>query len=265
MGVKKQTDTYRVKQRVNKRDILDMLAKSNSVEQHIYYSDKQEPEKISHFAPQSMANLAEQENMSDIWRGGATGVKSAVDTEGGSEAAMPRVTIASARSSQASQPNILRTVYLPNEQVGNLKTSNEQLNREIQAQRADHERVLMQLRDQKAQFEEQQRERYLHYTGRVEQLMKEIHEKEVFNQQVVKDHVDVLAAHEQEERKQQEELEQIRQENHSMREQVRQTSLATHKTKTKAKQDYVNETLAFQEKFREQARLAQENISIIRD
>lgn len=131
MGVKKQTDTYRVKQRVNKREILDMLAKSNSVEQHIYYSDKQEPEKISHFAPQSMANLAEQENMSDIWRGGATGVKSAVDTEGGSEAAMPRVTIASARSSQASQPNILRTVYLPNEQVGNLKTSNEQLNREI--------------------------------------------------------------------------------------------------------------------------------------
>lgn len=32
MEVKKQTDTYRVKQRVNKREILDMLAKSNSVE-----------------------------------------------------------------------------------------------------------------------------------------------------------------------------------------------------------------------------------------
>ena len=34
-----------------------------------------------------------------------------------------------------------------------------------------------------------------------------------------------------------------------MREQVRTASLATHKAKTKAKQDYVNETLAFQEKF----------------
>ena len=32
MDVKKQTDSYRVKQRVNKREILDMLAKSNSVE-----------------------------------------------------------------------------------------------------------------------------------------------------------------------------------------------------------------------------------------
>lgn len=50
-----------------------------------------------------------------------------------------------------------------------------------------------------------------------------------------------------------------------MREQVRTASLATQKAKTKAKQDYVNETLAFQDKFREQARLAQENISIIRD
>ena len=51
MDMKKQCDVYRVKQRVNKREILDMLAKSNSVEQHIYFNDRQEPEKISHFAP----------------------------------------------------------------------------------------------------------------------------------------------------------------------------------------------------------------------
>ena len=36
-----------------------------------------------------------------------------------------------------------------------------------------------------------------------------------------------------------------------MREQIRQATLTTQKAKTKAKQDYVNETLAFQEKFRE--------------
>ncbi len=123
----------------------------------------------------------------------------------------------------------------------------------------------MQLRDQKAQFEETQRERYIQYKQRVEGLMDQIHETEVFNQQVIKDHVDALAAHELEERRQQEELEQIRQENLAMREQIRSASLCTLQTKTKARQDYVNETLAFQEKFREQARVAQENISIIRD
>ena len=95
--------------------------------------------------------------------------------------------------------------------------------------------------------------------------MKQIHETEEFNQQIVKDHVDTLAAHELEERRQQEELEQIRMENMAMREQIRQASLSTLQTKTKARQDYVNETLAFQEKFRDQSRLAQENISIIRD
>ena len=60
--------------------------------------------------------------MSDIWRGSN---KSAQGTDD-----MPKITVASARSSQTanSQPNILRTVYLPNEQVGQLKTSNEQLN-----------------------------------------------------------------------------------------------------------------------------------------
>ena len=123
----------------------------------------------------------------------------------------------------------------------------------------------MQLRDQKAQFEEEQRERYLHYKTKVETLMLQIHEAEDFNQQVVKDHVDCLSSHELEERKQQEELEQIRQENIAMREQIRSATLSKEKTKTKAKQDYCNETLSFQEKFREQARLAQENISIIRD
>lgn len=123
----------------------------------------------------------------------------------------------------------------------------------------------MQLRDQKALFEEQQREKYLQYKLRVDSLLKQIHETENFNQQIVKDHVDALSAHELEERKQQEELEQIRQENMLMREQIRNATLESEKTKTKAKTDYINETMAFQEKFREQTRLAQENISIIRD
>lgn len=39
MDSKKDIDTYRVKQRSNKREIMDLLAKSNSVEQHIYYNE----------------------------------------------------------------------------------------------------------------------------------------------------------------------------------------------------------------------------------
>ena len=78
--------------------------------------------------------------------------------------------------------------------------------------------MLLQLRDQKAAFEEGQRAKYLEYKARVESLLAQIHETEVFNQQVVKDHVDLLAAHELEERKVQEELEAVREENFAMRE-----------------------------------------------
>ena len=56
-----------------------------------------------------MALLAEKEGMSDIWRGNSN----QVDMEGAN--GVPKINVASARSSQASQPNILRTVYLPNE------------------------------------------------------------------------------------------------------------------------------------------------------
>ena len=57
--------------------------------------------------------------------------------------------------------------------------------------------------------------------------MSQIQETEVFNQQVVKDHVDSLSSHELEERKMQEELEQIRLENMAMREQIRTATLTT--------------------------------------
>ena len=50
-----------------------------------------------------------------------------------------------------------------------------------------------------------------------------------------------------------------------MRESIRTASLQTKKTKAKAKNDYIQDTQQFQEKFRDQTRIQQENISIIRD
>jgi len=48
-----------------------------------------------------------------------------------------------------------------------------------------------------------------------------------------------LSTHELQERRKQEELESIRQENAAMREQIRQATLQTKKTKAKAKNDYI--------------------------
>ena len=62
---------------------------------------------------------------------------------------------------------------------------------------------------------------------------------------MVKDHVDALSTHELEERRQQEELEQVRQENAAMREQIRQATFNTKKSKTKAKNEYIADTMEY--------------------
>ena len=74
------------------------MHKSNSVEQHIYYNDGQQPEKISHFAPMSMNTLAEQEGMSEFLK--PSMAQHSVDCAG--QEALPRVTVASSRQSEQS-------------------------------------------------------------------------------------------------------------------------------------------------------------------
>ena len=84
-----------------------------------------------------------------------------------------------------------------------------------------------------------QREKYLYNKQRLEAITKEIMDIENFNQQLVRDHVDVLSTHELEERRQQEELEQIRQENYQMREMVRQATEKSKAVRDKAKNAYI--------------------------
>ena len=88
LSAKQDSDNLRVKQRADKKDILDMLARTNSVEQHVYYSENQAPEKINHFAPQTMEQAAEAQSLENLWR-----AKQAEPANG-----VPRVSVASARS-----------------------------------------------------------------------------------------------------------------------------------------------------------------------
>jgi len=68
-------------------------------------------------------------------------------------------------------PNVLRTIYLPNDQSSAMRSEVEQLHREILEQRAHYERVLNTMRDERSGFEEKQRERYLTATEDIERVM----------------------------------------------------------------------------------------------
>ena len=72
-------------------------------------------------------------------------------------------------------------MYLPNEKVGEIRSQSDRLETTIQSQRAQFERVIMQLRDEKGAFEEDKRTQYLMNKREIDDLTQQIHEIEVFN------------------------------------------------------------------------------------
>lgn len=80
-----------------------------------------------------------------------------------------------------------------------------------------YEHVLQAMRDDKSKYEEEQRVKYLDYVEDIEKVMSKLQDQEVFNYQVIRDHVDVMSQYEIEERKMQEEIEAIRVENAQIR------------------------------------------------
>jgi len=49
------------------------------------------------------------------------------------------------------------------------------------------------LRDDKSAYEEQQRVRYLQVTEEIERVLTQLQEQEIFNYQIVRDHVELMA------------------------------------------------------------------------
>lgn len=49
------------------------------------------------------------------------------------------------------------------------------------------------MRDDKSSYEEQQRVRYIDSVEAIEKLMQQLHDQEIFNYQVIRDHVDVMS------------------------------------------------------------------------
>lgn len=56
-----------------------------------------------------------------------------------------------------------------------------------------YEKLLQGMRDDKSSYEEQQRVRYIDSVEAIEKLMQQLHDQEIFNYQVIRDHVDVMS------------------------------------------------------------------------
>ena len=82
-------------------------------------------------------------------------------------------------------------------------------------------------------------------------MLSQLHQKEQYNQEVVKDHVELKHVFELEERVKSEENEQINQENQMVRNAIRSTARDTKSTVMTAKNDYEANSEEFSVRFRE--------------
>ena len=139
------------------------------------------------------------------------------------------------------------------------------LHQQIQDQRHHYESILLNLRDSKSSYEEQQRLRFLSLTDDIERVMSQLQDQEIFNYQVVRDHVELMTSFEAEERKLQEETECIRVDNTLLREQIREIARAAETKKKEVKQEYEKSAQEYTVKYREQTRTQKENIAVIKD
>ena len=61
-------------------------------------------------------------------------------------------------------------------------------------------------------------------TEEIERVLQQLQEQEIFNYQIVRDHVELMSQYEADERRLQEETEGVRQENGGLRDQIREIS-----------------------------------------
>lgn len=79
---------------------------------------------------------------------------------------------------EKKQPNVLRTIYMPNYEVDGARDEIEGLKKEIKEERSFYENIMKNMQDDKASFEEQQRLEYMILRQQYEDLQNSLHMKE---------------------------------------------------------------------------------------
>ena len=154
---------------------------------------------------------------------------------------------------------------MPNYEVDTAKEEIEILKKEIAEERQYYEDVMKNIQDGKAKYEEEQRSHYMALKLRYQEVLENLHQKEAYNNDIVKDHLELKHLFELEERAQQEENEQLNQENQILRNSIRALCNETKKTVDNARNEYELNSEEFSKNFREQNMQHAKNMQVIKD
>jgi hypothetical protein len=104
--IKTQTDQLKIKGKENRQLIIELLEKNNAVEQHVYYQKDLPPEKIQSFSKQSLMKPSTR-----VTVGAGSTIRKTIEDHKQN----PSINY------DMQTPNILRTIYLPNDQSQQLR------------------------------------------------------------------------------------------------------------------------------------------------
>mmetsp|Transcript_31982 Transcript_31982/g.28343 ORF Transcript_31982/g.28343 Transcript_31982/m.28343 type:complete len:246 (-) Transcript_31982:433-1170(-) len=139
----------------NRKTIKDLLALNNSVEQHVHFSEGASPERLLSYAKNSLGknvHQREKENMSG-------NIKISSET--------PKVDY------MHRTPNILRTVYLENSDLAELRKELEELQTEILTDHQFYEDKVHEARNDKAKRDEYYRQELISDNNKLSEHLKD--------------------------------------------------------------------------------------------
>ncbi len=140
---KEQNDLLALKERENRKTIMDLLALNNSVEQHVKFSEGASPERFQTFATTHNGSTIPHRDTC------------AFKDKAFAKKFNPGI------NHQTKTPNILRTIYLENDEIAGLKAELNSVMTEIEQDRVAFEGKLHECRMRKSKLDEFARQEFL--------------------------------------------------------------------------------------------------------
>jgi len=244
-------------------DGVDLLALNNSVEQHVHFSEGSSPERLLSYSKTHLGQNASQRDKENF--GGKI--------NGQNDA--PK------KDLKFRTPNILRTVYLENSDIVDLRKELEGLQKEVVEDRYIYDQQIHQARNEKAQLDEYSRQELLSDNDKIVELIKEFEAIDQLSLDTFCDYGQLLQDSDSRIRQKQEQNEQLRLENTRLAIDIKKVKDKCESELNFAEQEYTKcligtadptaegeegeQVISPIERFKQQSDIQTEYIEIIKD
>lgn len=244
--LKEENDNLLIKQGENSRAIKDLLALNNSVEQHVHFSEGAECNKLSSYVKTHKGNNIHQRDKENI-----KGIINCADDT-------PKV------DHKFNTPNVIRTVYLENSDIVELRNELDQLQNQILEEKAEFDVQLHNARNERAQLDEYARQEFISDNAKIESLMKELEDIDQLAEDTMIDYVQLLKENDSKIREKEEYNEQLRLENAKLMFEIQKVQEKSKKELERAEKEYERATQEYGDVFKQQSDQQSRHIKTIK-